>query len=278
VLVHGTFADMTVSWNLISPRLVRAGYCVFALDLPRRAAAPIQQSAGKVSDFIARVRRATDSRRVSIVGHSQGGMLPRYYIKRLEGKGKVRDLIGLSPSNHGTTTPLAPPAGQLFNCQACTQQVRGSKFLTNLNRGDETPGKRIDYTVVQTRYDEVVTPYQSAFLADGGRRQITNVLLQDRCPTTRRSTCGSSTTRSRSSGSRTRSPAGARRTGASSRTADAALRRPRRRPPRLSRGSERSRSPSDPGGRAPRRRRSATSGRRTRSGRPRGTCSSRTGR
>ena len=110
VLVHGTFADMTMSWNLISPRLARAGYCVFALDLPRRAAAPIQRSTRKVSDFIGRVRRATDSRKVSIVGHSQGGMLPRYYIKRLDGQGKVRDLIGLSPSNHGTTTPLAPPA------------------------------------------------------------------------------------------------------------------------------------------------------------------------
>jgi hypothetical protein len=32
VLVHGTFADMTVSWNLISPALKASGYCVFALD------------------------------------------------------------------------------------------------------------------------------------------------------------------------------------------------------------------------------------------------------
>ena len=32
VLVHGTFGDMTVSWNLISPRLKQDGYCVFALD------------------------------------------------------------------------------------------------------------------------------------------------------------------------------------------------------------------------------------------------------
>lgn len=182
VLVHGTFADMAISWNRISPALVRAGYCTFALDLPRLATVRIQRSAEKVSDFIGRVRRATDSRRVSIVGHSQGGMLPRFYIKRLDGMGKVRDLIGLSPSNHGTTTPLAPPAGQIFNCQACLQQVRGSDFLRSLNRGDETPGRRIDYTVVQTRYDEVVTPYTSAFLGDGGPGQVTNVLLQDRCP------------------------------------------------------------------------------------------------
>ena len=52
----------------------------------------------------------------------------------------------------------------------------GSDFLTELNAGDETPGE-VDYTVVQTRNDEVVTPYTSAFL-DGA----TNVLLQDKCP------------------------------------------------------------------------------------------------
>jgi hypothetical protein len=44
------------------------------------------------------------------------------------------------------------------------------------NAGDETPGK-VSYTAVETRYDEVVIPYTSAFLSGA-----TNVLLQDRCP------------------------------------------------------------------------------------------------
>src|SRR5688572_14827141 len=52
ILVHGTFGDMTVSWNLVSPALVQAGYCVFALDLVRRAMAPIDRSADKLAAFV----------------------------------------------------------------------------------------------------------------------------------------------------------------------------------------------------------------------------------
>ena len=38
----------------------------------------------------------------------------------------------------------------------------------------------MSYTVVETSYDEVVTPYTSAFLA--GEGNTANILLQDACP------------------------------------------------------------------------------------------------
>jgi triacylglycerol lipase len=87
--------------------------------------------------------------------------------------------VGLAPSNHGTTTPLARPAGQFGSCPACIQQIAGSRFLRRLNRGDETPG-RVSYTQVETSHDEIVTPFRSAFLQSGPR--TTNVLLQEECP------------------------------------------------------------------------------------------------
>ena len=176
VLVHGTFGDMTVSWNLISPRLKQAGYCVFALDYGDRGTGPIEGSAAQLRDFVDRVLAATGARKVSLVGHSQGGMMPRYYVKFLDGAGKVDDLIGLAPSNHGTSNPGALVLDGVGVCYSCGQQATGSAFLTNLNAGDETPGN-ISYTVVETRYDEVVIPYTSAFLSGA-----TNVLLQTRCP------------------------------------------------------------------------------------------------
>jgi triacylglycerol lipase len=178
VLVHGTFGDMTVSWNLVSPALKASGYCVFALDYGNRGTGPIERSAEELAAFVDRVLAATGAARVSLVGHSQGGMMPRHYIKFLGGTAEVDDLIGLSPSNHGTDNAGALPAEGL-GCVACAQQATGSAFLDNLNAGDETPGE-VSYTVVQTRHDEVVTPYTSAFLAEGPN--TTNVLLQERCP------------------------------------------------------------------------------------------------
>jgi triacylglycerol lipase len=186
VLVHGTFENRFDNWQAMSPALKAAGYCVYALNygshngsglLGVYGVGEIERSARELRDFVAGVRASTGAAKVSLVGHSQGGLMPRYFIKYLGGAGIVDDLVGLAPSNHGTTNPLAPIAGP--SCPACRQQVAGSAFLRDLNAGDETPGD-VSYTQIETRYDEVVTPYTSAFLAPGPR--TANILLQDACP------------------------------------------------------------------------------------------------
>jgi triacylglycerol lipase len=186
VLVHGTYLNMSVSWNVAAPALTRLGYCVFALDYGNspipgvNAVGDIPKSARQLETFVDKVLASTGASKVSIVGHSQGGMMPRYLIKFLAGSGKVDDLVGLSPSNHGTTNPVAGPAGQ-NGCPACGQQVAGSDFLKQLNAGDQTPAP-VSYTVVETRNDEVVTPFDSEFLPPTADGRVTNVLLQDDCP------------------------------------------------------------------------------------------------
>jgi triacylglycerol esterase/lipase EstA (alpha/beta hydrolase family) len=194
VLVHGTFADMSDSWQALSPLLRNHGYCVFALNYGASAGSDafgvyatgeIAQSAAQLSDFVDRVLAATGAGRVDLVGHSQGGMMPRYYLKHLGGAGKVRTLVGLAPSNHGTDVDglftlgsAFPGANAFFGfCTACDEQAAGSPFLTELNSGGDTvPGVR--YTVIESEYDEVVTPYTSAFLSGP---HVTNILLQDQC-------------------------------------------------------------------------------------------------
>jgi triacylglycerol esterase/lipase EstA (alpha/beta hydrolase family) len=123
---------------------------------------------------------------VDIVGHSQGGMMPRYYLRFLGGAAKVHTLVGLSPSNHGTTADgivtLADKlpdgnASLVAGCESCAEQESGSSFLTELNAGGDTVSG-VSYTVIETSYDEVVTPYRSAFLTGP---DVTNIRLQDQC-------------------------------------------------------------------------------------------------
>ncbi len=125
-----------------------------------------------------------------MIGHSQGGMLPRYYTKFLGGASKVNHIIGIAPSNHGgniggfETLMLQYPAAMQFMdlfvgtwAPSVMQQNSGSQFMADLNAGGDTlPGIR--YTVISTKYDQVVTPYTSQALVGP---QVTNIVVQNQC-------------------------------------------------------------------------------------------------
>jgi pimeloyl-ACP methyl ester carboxylesterase len=196
VLVHGTFENQNDNWQAASPLLANHGYCVFAFNYGGASATADQQgtgdiaaSAGQLASFVTTVLSATGAAKVDIVGHSQGGMMPRYYINALGGAAKVGKLVGLAPSNFGTTldglTVLGQDLGLLgpinailsTTCTACVQQEVGSPFLTALNAHPTVPG--VSYTVIESTGDEVVTPYQNAFLP--AAPNVTNVLLQRQC-------------------------------------------------------------------------------------------------
>ncbi|MEU6030921.1 esterase/lipase family protein [Streptomyces tauricus] len=193
VLVHGTFANSVDNWLGLAPYLVNRDYCVYALDygqLPGvplvHGLGPIDKSAEQLKTFVDKVLAATGAAKADLVGHSQGGMMPRHYLKFLGGAAKVNALVGIAPDNHGTTlnglaklVTYFPGAGEVLSAAtpALADQIAGSAFLTRLNAGGDTvPGVR--YTVIATRYDEVVTPYRSQFL-DGPN--VRNILIQDLC-------------------------------------------------------------------------------------------------
>lgn len=202
VLVHGTGANMTINWTSLSPLLKNAGYCVYALTYGQQPEEPrgtvvipgssvagatgsIEESAGQLAAFVERVKASSGAEEVDIVGHSQGGVMPRYYVKSRHGASSVGRLIGLAPPNHGTqwVGGTLPGGSVLTELQgdrndASVQQTTGSQFLADLNAGGDTV-EGVEYTVIVSRYDEVVTPYTSAFL-DGPN--VRNITLQDACP------------------------------------------------------------------------------------------------
>ena len=197
ILVHGTFANMDDNWQAASPVLANHGYCVFAFNYGGASASAdiqgtgdIASSAAQLSSFVNTVLGATGAAKVDLVGHSQGGMMPRYYIDFPGGAAKVDKLVALAPSNYGTTLDgiitLASLLGVsgLINgglsavCPACVEQEQGSSFLASLNATPTVAS--VGYTVIESVDDEVVTPYTNAFLPAAA--SVTNITVNRQCP------------------------------------------------------------------------------------------------
>ena len=135
VLVHGTFENMNDNWQAASPILVNHGYCVFAFNYggssPNadfQGTGEIAASAGQLASFVTQVLAATGASKVDIVGHSQGGMMPRYYLKFLGGAAYVSTLVGLAPSNHGTTVDGLTTLTQDLGLSGVFKPVRSDRF------------------------------------------------------------------------------------------------------------------------------------------------------
>ncbi|MEV3854224.1 alpha/beta fold hydrolase [Streptomyces sp. NPDC050095] len=245
VLVHGTAANSLSSWSALAPVLRKEGYCAYAKHIggkpndPMQAMEAVDKTSKQLAAFVDEVLAKTRTKQVDMVGYSQGGgVLPRYYLKYDGGtdatdpsRNKVGKLIGISPSNHGTSATgfatlarmlnLINPVGKLLG-QAIPDQTECSDLNAKLDEGGDTlPG--VTYTNVTTVADNVVTPYTNQFLrekaapdaslnqgrercrgkkmpplappviskpeggivAPAAHSQITNILLQDVCPTDR---------------------------------------------------------------------------------------------
>lgn len=199
VLVHGTLEAPAFNWAAIGPTLKNEGYCVYSLTYGENVLSlggrfpgldDIRESATELRSFVDWVRFFSGSSKVDIVGHSQGGMMPHYYIERLGGADKVDKLVGLAPSNHGTTLSGLTEIGEALGVlglvndflgvltPSLEQQEAGSSFQNDLfGDGDTVAGP--DYTTIVTEHDIVVTPYTNGYL-DGPN--VENIRIQDQCP------------------------------------------------------------------------------------------------
>lgn len=210
VLLHGTWLNAYDSFAYMAPKIARAGFCVFAFNygrsgvfdgggvgavLPGRfAVGPIEDSARQLAAFVDRVRAATHSEQVDIVAHSQGAPVADQFLKFDGGAEKVRQLVSFGGTHHGTTLMGMATLGRLITDlgvdilgfyrpligPANIEQAIGSPFLNHLAAGGDTvPG--VAYTVVASRYDEVMNPLELAFLRAGPDAAVDDITLQDGC-------------------------------------------------------------------------------------------------
>jgi triacylglycerol esterase/lipase EstA (alpha/beta hydrolase family) len=144
------------------------------------------QVAGEYLVYGIRAMHAMSGRRVAVLGHSQGGMSMRWALRFWpDTRAMVDDIIGMAPTNHGTSAGGACREGTTSCVPASWQQSSTSRFIAALNSGAET-FRGISYTNVFTHVDEEVNPSDSAATASSslhtGAGQITNVATQDLCP------------------------------------------------------------------------------------------------
>ena len=183
LLVPGTSlnpaTDYGYGWE---PALRKLGWPYCAVTLPGNAMGDIQVASEYVVNAI-RTMHAAYEGRIDIVGHSQGGMVPRWALRFWpDTRAMVDDLVGLSPSNHGTLDAI--PVCAASCAPAFWQQRSNAAFIAALNSAQETfPG--ISYTDIYTNTDEVVVPNfgpAASSSLSGGGGAIANIAIQSVCP------------------------------------------------------------------------------------------------
>jgi triacylglycerol esterase/lipase EstA (alpha/beta hydrolase family) len=115
--------------------------------------APMAESAREFGAFVDGVLAVTRATRVLLVGYSQGGNMPRYWMRFLGGVWKTAGCVAISQ----------------WIC--LPDEVNANREVEN----------GVGYTVISSELDEVITPWQSQYLA-GPVSQVTNVALQSPCP------------------------------------------------------------------------------------------------
>lgn len=193
ILIPGTATNIYNDFAKMAPALMNAGYCVYGFN-HNPGTIPATQFAGDIRDssralglVVDRVLQETGAQKVTLVGHSQGGgVMPIYYINKLGGDTKVDHLIGLAPSNHGTTVggmfranELTDGLVELFAGVSGRQQLVGSDLMNEVyNNGPVTrPG--VKYTMIASKTDQTVNPYTNSFIDEPG---VTNITVQDEYP------------------------------------------------------------------------------------------------
>jgi pimeloyl-ACP methyl ester carboxylesterase len=194
---------MAENWSTMSPLLADNGYCVFALTYGLDPGEPyvgglqpMELSSQQLASFVDKVLASTGASKVDLVGHSEGTVMPQYYLKFLKGAAKVNRYVAIAPLYQGTTldgvsallgafeTYFPSAAGPVeaavaSACGSCQEFLQGSPFLQHLYADGVYAVPGVTYTTIMTEYDELVTPYTSGRL---NAPNATNLVVQNQCP------------------------------------------------------------------------------------------------
>jgi len=158
LLVHGFLATpRVVGW--LAGRLSRLGHCPHSVDLGglfgRFNAWSVEEAAQVVANRVEQLAREYRCERIDLVGHSEGGLIGRYYIQKLDGARRVRHLVTLGTPHRGTRWAYS---GHLVRhvLPSLRQMAPGSLLLRDL-ADDSFPGS-VRLTSIYSQRDSICPP------------------------------------------------------------------------------------------------------------------------
>jgi len=175
LLLHGFFSTRR-TLDVLEARLRRDGYGVFSLNLGGVRRAYNTRGIDDLADYVrAKVERIYAHHPglgpLTIIGHSKGGLVATYYVKKLGGWRHARAVIMLGAPIHGTPMAwLGLPVALL--APSLVQLLPGSRFLERLHEGRWPPQVRL--VSIWSRSDRL-TLHPSAVLETRGQPQWHNV-------------------------------------------------------------------------------------------------------
>lgn len=143
ILIHGWNGSPT-EFAQMEAALEQAGHPAYTIDLPGEENIA---NAGAIRDLVAQVRQENGGGKVSLVGHSMGGLSARYYLKSLGGADATLSYVSMGTGQRGYWPACLLPANQ--GGQMCPT----STFISQLNSGDPTPDP-VRYTLLVSSLDE----------------------------------------------------------------------------------------------------------------------------
>lgn len=149
LLIHG-FLGTRGSMYPLERRLAAEGLCVFSFNLGALNSRDIRASAFLIHRKIESILSQTSVQRIDILGHSMGGLIGLYYIKKLGGHARVRRLIMMGTPIRGTWAALAGVATLGLWSKSSWQLLPRSRFLDELNQGTLPPDVEI-FTLAAVR-------------------------------------------------------------------------------------------------------------------------------
>lgn len=165
LLLYG-FMSTRRTFEVLEHRLRRDQFCVWSINLGGWRNAfntnAIDVLAEHVRDKVERLyQRYPEMGPLSIIGHSKGGLIGTYYVKRLGGHRRVRNLVTLGSPHNGTPTAYLGIAAWGLISRSIWQLTPMSPFIRRLKMGAFPRGVR--FTSVYSKEDQV-NPFPSCIL------------------------------------------------------------------------------------------------------------------